>query len=135
MAVALLNSEQMYTFYGVPTYDLWYLRFILYHLLFVTPLFNADSHTESRTKAKTAGGETKRLDLGGDVEAHWRESLHAPGPAVREGGQDAVLKSGASELGEGPTEEGGRGGGGGGGSGEGGPASYPRGVVPPSVVV
>ena len=26
--------------------------------------------TESRTKAETAGGETKRLDLGGDVGAH-----------------------------------------------------------------
>ena len=45
--------------------------------------------TESRTKAETAGGETKRLDLGGDVEAHRRESLRSPGPAVREGGQEA----------------------------------------------
>ena len=91
--------------------------------------------TESRTKAETAGGETKRLDLSGDVEAHRQESLHAPGPTLREGGHAAVVKSGASELGEGPTEEGGRGGGGGGGSGEGGSASYPRGVVPPSGVV
>ena len=33
------------------------------------------------------------------------------------------------------TEEGGGGGGGGGGSDEGGPISYPRGVVPPSGVV
>ena len=91
--------------------------------------------TESRTEAETAAGETKRLDLGGDMEAHRRESLQAPGPTVREGGQEAVVKSGASELGEGPTEEGRIGGGGGGGSGEGGPASYPRGVVPPSGVV
>ena len=26
--------------------------------------------TESRTESETAGGETKRLDIGGDVEAH-----------------------------------------------------------------
>ena len=91
--------------------------------------------TESRTKAKTAGTKTKRLDLGGNVEAHRRESLHAPGPAVREGGQEADGKSGASEFGNKLTEEGRRGGGGGGGSDEGGPASYPRGVVPPSGVV
>ena len=49
--------------------------------------------TESRTEAETAGGETKILDLGGDVEAHRRESLHAPGPAVREGGHEAVVKA------------------------------------------
>ena len=91
--------------------------------------------TESRTEAETARGETKCLDLGGDVEAHQRESLHVPGPAVQEGGQEAVVKSGASEFGEGPTEESGRGRDGGGGSGEGVPASYPRGVVPPSGVV
>ena len=63
------------------------------------------------------------------MEAHQQESLHAPGPAVREGGHEAIGESGASEFGNGPTEEGVRGGGGGGGSGEGGPASYPRGVV------
>ena len=88
--------------------------------------------TESRTKARTAGSETKRLDLGGNVEAHRRESLHTPGPAVREGGQEAVDRNDHSEFGAGLTEEGGRGGGGGGGSDEGGPASYPRVVVPPS---
>ena len=91
--------------------------------------------TESRTEAKTAGGETKRLDIGGDVEAHRQESLHAPGPAVQEGGQEVIGESGASEFGDGPTEEGRRGGGGGVGSGEVGPTSYPRGVVPPSGVV
>ena len=91
--------------------------------------------TESRTKAKTAGSEMKRLDLGGNVEAHRRESLHAPGPAVREGGQETADKRNHGEFGAGPTEEGGRGGGGGGGSDEGGPTSYPRGVVPPSGVV
>ena len=46
--------------------------------------------TESRTKAKTAGSETKRLDLGGNVKAHRQESLHAPGPAVQEGGQETA---------------------------------------------
>ena len=39
------------------------------------------------------------------------------------------------EFGGGQTEEGRQGGGGGGGSGEGGPATYLRGVVPPSGVV
>ena len=65
------------------------------------------------------------------MEAHRRESLRAPRPAVRDGVQAADGESGASEFGDGPTEEGGRGG----GSGEGGPATYPRGVVPPSGVV
>ena len=55
----------------------------------------ADGHpiygsTESRTKTNTAGSETKRLDLGGNVATHQRESLHVPGPAVREGGQAEV---------------------------------------------
>ena len=69
------------------------------------------------------------------MEAHQRESLHATGPAVLEGGQAAVDKSDQGEFGKGPAEEGRRDGGGGGGSGEGGPASYSRGVVPPSGVV
>ena len=42
--------------------------------------------TESRTKTSAAGSETKRFDLGGNVAAHQRESRHAPGPVVREGG-------------------------------------------------
>ena len=67
--------------------------------------------TEIRTKAKTAGSETKRLDLGGNVDAHRRESLHAPGPAVQEGGQETADKSNHGEFGAGPTEEGRRGGG------------------------
>ena len=55
----------------------------------------ADRHaicgsTESRTETNTAGSKTKRLDLGGNVATHRRESLHAPGPAVREGGQAEV---------------------------------------------
>ena len=78
------------------------------------------SSTESRTEAETAGGETKRLDLGRDVEAHRRENLRALGPAVWEGGQEADGESGASEFVSGPTEEGGRGGGRCGGSVEGG---------------
>ena len=66
--------------------------------------------TESRTKAKNAGSETKRLDLGGNVEAHRQESLHAPGPAVREGRQETADESYHGEFGAGPTEEGGGGG-------------------------
>ena len=49
--------------------------------------------TESHPKANTAGSETKRLDLGGNVATHRQESLHAPGPAVREGGQEADGKA------------------------------------------
>ena len=41
--------------------------------------------TESRTEGATAQGETKRLDLGDDVETHRRESLCTPGPAIRAG--------------------------------------------------
>ena len=57
----------------------------------------ADRHsicgsTESRTKTNTAGSEAKRLDLGGNAATHQRESLHAPGPAVREGGQAELGK-------------------------------------------
>ena len=43
--------------------------------------------TESRPKTNTAGSDMKRLDLGGNVATHRQESLHAPGPPVREGGQ------------------------------------------------
>ena len=67
--------------------------------------------TESRTEGETAGGESKRLDLGEDVEAHRRESLLALGPAVRDGVQAADGESGANEFGGGQTEEGRRGGG------------------------
>ena len=91
--------------------------------------------TESRAEGKTAGGETKHLDLGGDVEAHQRESLRVPGTAVRDSVQASDGESGAIEFGGRQTEEGGRGRGGGGGSGEGGPTTYPRDVVPPSGVV
>ena len=90
---------------------------------------------ESRPKANTAGSETKRLDLGGNVATCRRESLHAPGPTVREGGQEEVGKGNQGESRAGQTEEDGGGGGGGGGSDEGGPTSHSRGVVPPSGVV
>ena len=41
--------------------------------------------TDGCPKSATARGETKRLDLRGDVEARQRESLRTPGPTVREG--------------------------------------------------
>ena len=43
------------------------------------------------------GPAIENKDLGGNVAAHRRESLHAPGPAVRPGGQ--------AEVGEGDREE------------------------------
>ena len=76
--------------------------------------------TESRTKTNTAGSETKRLDLGGNVATHQRESLHAPGPAVQEGGQAEVGDGDQGETRTGQEEEDGGGGGGGGGYDEGG---------------
>ena len=91
--------------------------------------------TESRPKANTTGSETKRLDLGGNVATHRRESLHAPGPAVQAGEQAEVGKGYQEESHAGQTEEDGGGGSGGGGYDEGGPTSRPRGVVPPSGVV
>ena len=72
---------------------------------------NLCGSTESRTKAKTAGGKTKRLDLGGDVGAHRRESLRALGPALWDSVQAADGEIGTIEFGDGPTVEGGRGGG------------------------
>ena len=42
VAITLLNSEQTHTFCGLPTYDIWYLGCILYHLLFGSPLCNVD---------------------------------------------------------------------------------------------
>ena len=35
--------------------------------------------TEVNLKAKDTGDQEERLDLGGHVEDHWRESLHTPG--------------------------------------------------------
>ena len=61
--------------------------------------------TESRTKANTVGSETKRLDLGRNVATHQRESLHAPGPAVRSGGQAEVGKGDQEESCAGQAEE------------------------------
>ena len=76
----------------------------------------ADGHaicgsTESRTKTNTAGSETKRLDLGGNVATHRRESLHAPGPAVQESGQAEVGEGDHGESRTGQAEEDGGGGG------------------------
>ena len=91
--------------------------------------------TESRTKTNTAGSETKRLDPGGNVATHRRESLHAPGPAVREGGKAEVGEIDPGESHTGQAVEDGGGGGGGGGYDEGGSTPPPRGVAPPSGVV
>ena len=91
--------------------------------------------TESRTKTNIAGSETKRLDLSGNVATHRRESLHAPGPAVREGGQAEVGEGDIEEAHTGQAEEDRGGGGRGGGYDEGGFTSHPRGVAPPSGVV
>ena len=96
----------------------------------------ADKHaicgsTESRTKTNTAGSETKRLDLGGNVATHRRESLHAPGPAVRSDGQAEVGEGDQGESRKGQAEEDGGGGGGGGGHDEGGSTPHSRGVAPP----
>ena len=91
--------------------------------------------TESSPKNNTGGSKTKHLDLGGNVATHRRESLHAPGPAVREGGQAGVGEGDKGESRTGQAEEDGGGGGGGGGYYEGGSTPNPRGVAPPSGVV
>ena len=90
---------------------------------------------ESRTEKGAAGGETKRLDLGGDVAARRRESRHALGPTVQPGGQADLGEKDQTESGGGQEEEDGGGGGGGGGYDEGGSTSPPRGVAPPSGAV
>ena len=90
---------------------------------------------ESRTEGATARGETKRLDLGVDVETHRRESLRTPGPAIRSGLQTTTGKGGTKEPGDRKETAGGRSGGGGGSFGEGGPDPHTGGVVPPSGVI
>ena len=75
---------------------------------------------ESRTEKGAAGGETKRLDLGGDVAARRRESRHAPRPAVLSGGQAYLGEEDQTESSRGQEEEDGGGRGGGGGADEGG---------------
>ena len=40
VVATLLNSEQMNKFSGLPTYDLWYLGYITYHLILGSPHFN-----------------------------------------------------------------------------------------------
>ena len=91
--------------------------------------------TESRTENGAEGGETKRLDLGGDVAARQRESCHAPGPEVLSGGKTYLEEKDQTESSGGQEEENGGGGGGGGGVDEGGSTPHPRGVAPPSGVV
>ena len=91
--------------------------------------------TESRTEKGAAGGETKRLDLGGGVAARRRESCHAPGPKVLSGGQADLGEKDQTESSGGQEEEDGGGGGGGGGTDEGGATPHPRGVAPTSGVV
>ena len=86
--------------------------------------------TEVRPKGATVRGETKRLDLRGDVETRQRESLRTPGPTVRAGIQTETWEGGKEESGGRPGMEGGRSRGGGGGAGEGGPAPHTGGVVP-----
>ena len=91
--------------------------------------------TESRTEGATARGDTKRLDLGVDVETHRRESLHTPGPALRAGLQMKTGKGGTKDPGNRQETAGGQSGGGGGRFGEGGTAPHTGGVVQPSGVM
>ena len=70
----------------------------------------ADGHaicgsTESRTKTNTAGSETKRLDLDGNVATHRQESLHALGPVVRSDVQAEVGEGDQGESCKGQAEE------------------------------
>ena len=73
--------------------------------------------TESRTEGATTQGETKHLDLGVNMEAHRRESLRTPGPAIRAGLQATPGEGGTEEPGERQETAGGRSGGGGRGFG------------------
>ena len=50
--------------------------------------------TEGRPESATARGETKRLDIGGDVAARQRESLRAPGPTEGAGAETLTQESG-----------------------------------------
>ena len=76
--------------------------------------------TESRTEKGAAVSETERLDLGGHMAAHQRESRHAPRPAVLPGGQADLGEGDWEEPSKVQEEEDGGGGGGGGGTDEGG---------------
>ena len=91
--------------------------------------------TESRTENGIEGGETKLLDLGGDVAARRQESCHAPGPEVLSGGKTDLGEKDQTESSGGQEEEDGGGGGGGGGVDEGEATPHPIGVAPPSGVV
>ena len=48
VAVTLLYSEQMRTFSVLPTYDIWSLGCIIYHIFFGYPLCNVDSKQINR---------------------------------------------------------------------------------------
>ena len=91
--------------------------------------------TKIRTKGATVRDETKRLDLGDNVETHQRESLCTPGPTIRAGLHTAYWKRGEEEPGGGQETAGKQSGGGGRGFGEGGPAPHTGGVVPHTGVV
>ena len=69
------------------------------------------------------------------MATHRRESLHAPGPAVRPGGEAEVGEGDREEPLKVQEEEDGGSRGGGGGFDEGGSTPHPRGVAPPSGVV
>ena len=91
--------------------------------------------TESRTEGATARGETKRLDLGDNVETHRQESLRTTGPKIRTGFHTASWEGGKEEPDGRQETAGGQSGGGGRGFGEGAPAPHTGGVVPHSGVV
>ena len=57
--------------------------------------------TEGQPKIATASGETERVDIGGDVEACWRESLCAPGPGKRAGAKKTARTHDQGKLGGG----------------------------------
>ena len=59
------------------------------------------SSTEGHTEGATARGETKRLDLGEDMETHRRESLRTPGPTILAGFHTANWGGGEEEPGGG----------------------------------
>ena len=57
--------------------------------------------TEGRPESATARGKTERVDIGGDVEACRRESLHALGSKERAGAKKMTRASDKGEFGGG----------------------------------
>ena len=86
--------------------------------------------TEGRPEGATARGETKRLDIRGDVYTCRREILRTPVPTIRAGIQTETWEGGKEESGGRPETEGGRSGGRGGGADGGGYTPRPGGVAP-----